>query len=154
MLRQDFALEDRMHSHRHASVRRYTRLRAAIAIAAGVLALGIGNRPLASQEKPAARPSKVEYEGWQQYMVHCARCHGDDAVAGVVAPDLRKSVSSGAANEATFHSIVKAGRRTRGMPGFQGTLSDEQISAIYAYVAARAKGRLPAGRPGAEPAGP
>ena len=119
-----------------------------IAVAAGLLALGIPNRPLASQERPAARASKVEYEGWRQYMVNCARCHGDDAVGGVMAPDLRKSVSSGAVTEAGFHSAVKAGRRGKGMPGFQGTVSDEQISAMYAYVTARAKGRLPAGRPG------
>ena len=138
-MRQNLVLEDRMHW-------------VLIAVAAGLLALGIPNRPLASQEKPSARPSKVEYEGWRQYMVHCARCHGDDAVSGVMAPDLRKSVSSGATNEAAFHSAVKAGRRGKGMPAFQGTLSDEQISAIYAYVAARAKGRLPAGRPGGEPA--
>ena len=118
------------------------------AVAGGPLALGLPNRPLASQERPAARASKVEYEGWRQYMVHCARCQGDDAVSGVMAPDLRKSVSSGTVNEAAFHSAVKAGRRGKGMPAFQGTLSGEQITAIYAYVAARAKGRLPAGRPG------
>jgi mono/diheme cytochrome c family protein len=141
MVWQDFALEDQMQSHRQASVR------AVIAVAVGVLALTTPNRPLASQEKPAARASKVEIEGWRQYMVNCARCHGDDAVGGVMAPDLRKSVASGAGSEAAFHSIVKAGRRGKGMPGFKGTLSDQKISAIYAYVAARAKGGLPAGRP-------
>jgi mono/diheme cytochrome c family protein len=141
MVWQDFTLEDQMPYHRHASVR------AVIAVAAGLLALGIPNRPLASQEKPAVRASKLENEGWRQYMVNCARCHGDDAVGGVMAPDLRKAVSSGAGSEAAFHSIVKAGRRDKGMPGFKGTLSDQKISAIYAYVAARAKGGLPAGRP-------
>jgi mono/diheme cytochrome c family protein len=135
MVRQNLVLEDRMH---------WT----ASAVAAGLLALGLPNRPLASQERPAARASKAEYEGWRQYMVDCARCHGDDAVSGVMAPDLRKSVSSGAVNEAAFHAAVKAGRRGKGMPGFQETLSGEQITAMYAYVAARAKGRLPAGRPG------
>jgi mono/diheme cytochrome c family protein len=139
MVRQSLVLEDRMHL-------------TAIAFAAGLLALGIPNRSLASQEKPAVRASKVENEGWRQYMVNCARCHGDDAVGGVMAPDLRKSVSSGAGSEATFHSTVKGGRREKGMPGFKGTLSDDQISAIYAYVAARAKGGLPAGRPAADPA--
>ncbi len=130
-----------MHSHRH------TRARASIAVAVGVLTLGVRSQPLASQEKPAGGATKVEYEGWRQYMANCARCHGDDAVGGVMAPDLRKSVSSGATNEAAFHTTVRAGRRAKGMPGFQGTLSDEQISAIYAYVAARVKGGLPAGRP-------
>jgi mono/diheme cytochrome c family protein len=135
-----------MNSNWHSSVR------AIIGVAAGVLALATHDQPLASQDKPAARASKVENEGWRQYMVNCARCHGDDAVGGVMAPDLRKSVSSGAGSEATFHSTVKGGRREKGMPGFKGTLSDDQISAIYAYVAARAKGGLPAGRPAADPA--
>ncbi len=126
---------------------RHPRVRALMAVAAGVLALATHDQPLASQEKPAVRASKVENEGWRQYMVNCARCHGDDAVGGVMAPDLRKTVASGAGSEATFHSIVTAGRRDKGMPGFKGTLSDAQISAIYAYVAARAKGGLPAGRP-------
>jgi len=139
MVRQNFVLEDRMQW-------------AVIALAAGLLALGIQNRPLASQERPAGRASKIEYEGWRQYMANCARCHGDDAVGGVMAPDLRKSVS--AANEAAFHSAVKGGRRGKGMPGFQGTLSDKQISAIYAYIAARVKGRLAAGRPSVDPARP
>ncbi len=133
---------------------RHPRVRSIIAVAAGVLALATHDQPLASQEKPAVRASKVENEGWRQYMVNCARCHGDDAVGGVMAPDLRKTVASGAGSEATFHSIVTAGRRDKGMPGFKGTLSDAQISAIYAYVAARAKRGLPAGRPTAEPPAP
>ena len=133
---------------------RHPRVRAIMAVAAGVLALATHDQPLASQEKPAVRASKVENEGWRQYMVNCARCHGDDAVGGVMAPDLRKSAASGAGSEATFHSIVKAGRRDKGMPGFKGTLSDGQISAIYAYVVARAKGGLPAGRPTAQPTRP
>src|SRR5581483_6313170 len=41
------------------------------------------------------RASAAEYEGWRQYAVNCARCHGDDAVGGVMAPDLRASVARG-----------------------------------------------------------
>jgi cytochrome c len=129
-------------------LRRHPAPRLVIAMMAGVLALGIGNHPAASQQKPVARASKVEYEGWRQYMVNCARCHGDDAVGGVMAPDLRKSVAKGGIDEASFHSIVTTGRREKGMPGFKETLSDKQIAAIHAYIVARADGRLPAGRPG------
>jgi mono/diheme cytochrome c family protein len=64
-----------------------------------------------------------------------------------MAPDLRASVAKGAVDSAGFHAVVSAGRRDKGMPGFKGILNDEQIAAIYAYVSARAKGRLPAGRP-------
>ncbi|HXE58244.1 MAG TPA: c-type cytochrome [Gemmatimonadales bacterium] len=91
--------------------------------------------------------SAAEYEGWRQYMVNCARCHGDDAVAGVTAPDLRTSVAKGRLDSAGFHAVVAGGRSGRGMPGFKDVLTDRQIAAIHAYVRARATGRLPAGRP-------
>jgi mono/diheme cytochrome c family protein len=98
--------------------------------------------PVAAQEKSAL------HEGWRQYMVHCARCHGDDAIGGVMAPDVRASVARGATDEQSFRTVVLEGRREKGMPGFKGALTDEQVAAIYAYVAARASGKLKAGRPG------
>ncbi len=113
----------------------------------GVAGLSTWSRPVASQDKPRGRASKVEYEGWRQYMVNCARCHGDDAVGGIVAPDLRASVAKGAVDSASFHVVVTTGRREKGMPSFKGVLSDEQIAALYTYIRARAQQRLPAGRP-------
>ncbi len=103
-----------------------------------------GAKPTAGQ---AGEATATEYEGWRQYSVNCARCHGDDAVGGVMAPDLRGSVARGAASSGAFQTIVRDGRREKGMPGFKAVLSDQQIEAIYAYVEARAKGRIPAGRP-------
>jgi mono/diheme cytochrome c family protein len=90
--------------------------------------------------------SAEEYEGWRQYMVACARCHGDDAVGGVMAPDLRTAISKGM-SAATFSEVVTTGRRDKGMPGFQETLTPDQVGALHAYVRARADQRLPAGRP-------
>jgi cytochrome c len=119
-----------------------------VAFVLGVLGVGVWNNSAAAQQKEhGTRASKVEYEGWRQYMTNCARCHGDDAVGGVIAPDLRASVTKGAIDEASFESVVNAGRSGKGMPPFKGTLRKEQITAIYAYVDARAKGRLPTGRP-------
>jgi mono/diheme cytochrome c family protein len=46
-----------------------------------------------------------------------------------------------------FHVVVAQGRREKGMPGFEGVLADEQVAAIYSYVAARASGKLKPGRP-------
>lgn len=119
-----------------------------VAFVLAVVGIAAWNSSAAAQQKEhAASASKVEYEGWRQYMTNCARCHGDDAVGGVMAPDLRASVTKGAINQASFESTVSAGRPGKGMPPFKGTLTKEQIAAIYAYVDARAKGRLPAGRP-------
>jgi mono/diheme cytochrome c family protein len=116
----------------------------------GWLVLGLSAFPGLglAQEQRSAQATKAEYEGWRQYMVHCARCHGDDAVAGVMAPDLRKSIKRGAAGGSTFDEVVTNGRPGKGMPPFGKVLKPDQIAGIRAYVTARAKGKLPAGRPG------
>jgi len=119
-----------------------------VALALGAVAVGGSSRPASAQEKQGRQATRIEYEGWRQYMVHCARCHGDDAVGGVMAPDLRGSVAKGRVARASFHAVVVNGRRDKGMPGFKGTLEDDQIKKILAYVSARGKGDLPAGRPG------
>jgi mono/diheme cytochrome c family protein len=46
-----------------------------------------------------------------------------------------------------FIEVVSVGRPARGMPGFKGVLTPEQINAIYAYVKGRAEKRIPPGRP-------
>jgi mono/diheme cytochrome c family protein len=112
-------------------------------IAVGAL-LAVG----AAETTPAlAQERSAENEGWRQYMVHCARCHGDDAVGGLMAPDVRHSLGRGALDERSFLAVVLEGRRDKGMPAFKGVLSDEQAAAIVAYVAARASGKVGAGRP-------
>jgi cytochrome c len=110
-------------------------------LGASILALAALAGPAAAQERSTA------HEGWKQYMVHCARCHGDDAMGGVMAPDLRSSVKKGAVDQQSFHTVVVEGRREKGMPGFKGQINDEQVGRIYEYVAARASGKLKAGRP-------
>src|SRR5829696_5831125 len=107
-----------------------------------------------SSNAGAPRVSKVEYEGWRQYSVNCARCHGQDVLPNPVAANLLVSVAPGGPTDTPekFEQVVSDGRPDRGMPGFKGTLSPEQIQAMYAYVRGRAEKRIPAGRP-AEPAG-
>ncbi len=89
------------------------------------------------------------YEGWRQYSVHCARCHGQDVLGNPVAANLRQSAAAGGpvAEQAEFVGVVKAGRPSRGMPGFANVLDDAQTDAIFAYVKGRADGEIPAGRP-------
>jgi mono/diheme cytochrome c family protein len=98
--------------------------------------------------------SPTEYEGWRQYSVNCARCHGQDVLPNPVAANLLISLAPGGPLEspAKFAEVVSNGRPDRGMPAFKGVLSPEQIQAIYAYVKGRADKRIPPGRP-AEPAG-
>ena len=96
-----------------------------------------------------ARFSQAEYEGWRQYSVNCARCHGQDVLPNPVAANLLISVAPGGpmASEQSFVQVVSEGRPDRGMPAFKGAATPEQIKAMYAYVKGRAEKRLPSGRP-------
>ena len=100
------------------------------------------------QEKGAAVSADV-YEGWRQYSVHCARCHGQDVLGNPVAANLLESTGKGGAmaEAGPFTAVVLKGRPDRGMPGFDGQVTAGQASAIYAYVRGRATGEVPAGRP-------
>ncbi|MEA2723695.1 MAG: cytochrome c [Gemmatimonadales bacterium] len=113
--------------------------------------------PSAAPEKPAGQAdntggfkvSRLEYEGWRQYSVNCARCHGQDVLPNPVAANLLLSLGPKGPIKSyeAFADIVTAGRPASGMPAFKGTLTPEQIRAIYAYVKGRADGRIPPGRP-------
>ena len=107
-----------------------------------------------AQEEGGSRVSAVEHEGWRQYSVQCARCHGQDVLPNPVAANLLESTKKGGpmAEKEAFTRLVIDGRTNRGMPAFKGTLTAEQTDAIYAYVKGRADGRISAGRP-AEPSG-
>lgn len=98
--------------------------------------------------------SRVEYDGWRQYSVNCARCHGQDVLPNPVAANLLISLGPGGSTNTPekFAQVVSDGRPDRGMPAFKGVLSPEQINAVYAYVKGRAEKRIPPGRP-AQPQG-
>jgi mono/diheme cytochrome c family protein len=116
-------------------------------IAVAIALLGTAAGGAGAQEGPAV--SKVEYEGWRQYNVHCARCHGQDALPNPVAANLLVSLAPGgaAADAAAFTKIVMEGRTSRGMPAFKGTVEPAQVDAMYAYLKGRAEKRIPPGRP-------
>lgn len=112
--------------------------------------------PPAGAAKPGARAegagpsvSRVEYEGWRQYSVNCARCHGQDVLPNPVAANLLISVAPGGpvSTPEKFAQVVSEGRPERGMPAFKGVMSPEQSNAVYAYVKGRAEKRIPPGRP-------
>jgi mono/diheme cytochrome c family protein len=105
-----------------------------------------GDKPAQGQ---GAKLSAVEYEGWRQYNVNCARCHGQDALPNPVAANLLVSMAPGGPIDSPekFAQVVTQGRTERGMPAFKGVLSPEQTQAVYAYLKGRAEKRIPPGRP-------
>lgn len=94
-------------------------------------------------------PQQV-YDGWKQYNLNCARCHGEDVQGTTIAPHLLVSVKpDGPINtKELFVQTVCAGRPEKGMPAWC-TLGMEMptIEAIYAYVKGRSEAKLHPGRP-------
>ena len=106
----------------------------------------------AATAKPAAaaKPGKVtqvEYTGWKQYEVNCARCHGEYGLGSTIAPSLYHSFKTGAVDSAEFQRVVHGSRMPKGMPNWSGVLSEEYLHAIYKYLEGRGAGRIAAGRP-------
>jgi mono/diheme cytochrome c family protein len=110
-------------------VRSTTGIGIILAAIAGVLAACHSAPPLTPQET----------EGKQLYASRCAHCHEDNDLALKKAPpDLHgvfahNALPSGApANDATVKNVVLAGKNM--MPGFAGRFTDEQMSALLAYL--------------------
>jgi mono/diheme cytochrome c family protein len=104
----------------------------------------------ASGSGGTAKPGKVtqvEYTGWKQYEVNCARCHGEYGLGSTIAPSLYHSFKTGAVDSAEFQRVVRGSRMAKGMPSWSGVLSDEYLHGIYKYLSGRGAGRIPAGRP-------
>jgi mono/diheme cytochrome c family protein len=103
----------------------------------------------ASNSTKGPQVSQPEYEGWRQYSVQCARCHGQDALPNPVAANLLTSLAPGGpmADPKKFAQVVSEGRPDRGMPAFKSTMTSAHIEAVYAYLKGRAEKRLPPGRP-------
>jgi hypothetical protein len=90
------------------------------------------------------------YDGWKQFNLNCARCHGEDVLGTTIAPHLIVSVRPGGAADTkeAFVQTVCVGRPEKGMPAWCPLgLEMEKINAIYAYVKGRSEGKIAPGRP-------
>jgi mono/diheme cytochrome c family protein len=99
-----------------------------MSVAAGLLGCG-----------PASSLTAKQAEGKHLYAARCAHCHEDNDLAlKKVPPDLhgvfkRPALRSGApATDAEMRRVVLAGKGI--MPTVAGRFSDEQMSALIAYV--------------------
>lgn len=94
------------------------------------------------------------YDGWKQFNLNCARCHGEDVLGTTIAPHLIVSVRPGGAvdTKEAFVQTVCVGRPEKGMPAWCPLgLEMEKINAIYAYVKGRSEGKIAPGRPARMP---
>jgi mono/diheme cytochrome c family protein len=132
------------------------------------LAIGLAPGSAAAQADSAVAPvgkGSLEvtdqiYTGWKYFQVYCSRCHGDDALGSMAAPDLTYSVSEeGGVTADSFAFVVRQGATDttapdRRMRGFEDLLDQRLIDALFAYVRARSDSSLPPGRPRRAPTAP
>jgi mono/diheme cytochrome c family protein len=104
----------------------------------------------AYHQPPRDTVSEAVYDGWKQFNLNCARCHGEDVTGTTIAPHLIVSLRpDGPINtKELFTSTVCAGRPAKGMPAWCSLgLGMDKIQDIYAYVKGRSEGKISPGRP-------
>ena len=105
------------------------------------------------EENPFRRNDAAVRVGSSAFNQNCARCHGLEAISGGIAPDLRRLDNECASqkdarkraacvkdNDQYFLTTVRHGRSRNGavyMPPFEGTLNQEAMWAIKAYLETR-----------------
>ena len=107
-------------------------------------------------QAPRDTVSQEVYDGWKQYNLNCARCHGEDVLGTTIAPHLILSLKpDGPINtQESFVQVVCAGRPDKGMPAWCALgLEMDKINAIYSYVKGRSDAKLAPGRPAVKPTG-
>jgi mono/diheme cytochrome c family protein len=116
------------------------------------------NAPLRDQYHAAPLdtvPQQV-YDGWKQFNLNCARCHGEDVQGTTIAPHLIVSLKpDGPINtKELFVQTVCAGRPAKGMPAWCALgMEMPTIEAIYSYVKGRSDAKIHPGRPAVEAGG-
>lgn len=93
--------------------------------------------------------TKDVFHGYQLYNSYCYRCHGTDATGGQLGPDLRRSLTAGMKLQ-EFLSVAMTGRKEKGMPGWAGFLSEDDVIHVYKYVKGRSLDLVASGRPPSE----
>jgi mono/diheme cytochrome c family protein len=104
----------------------------------------------AYHQAPRDTVSETVYDGWKQFNLNCARCHGEDVTGTTIAPHLVVSLRpDGPINtKELFVQTVCAGRPAKGMPAWCTLgLGMDKIQDIYSYVKGRSDGKIAPGRP-------
>jgi len=104
----------------------------------------------AYHQAPLDTVSQQVYDGWKQFNLNCARCHGEDVQGTTIAPHLIVSVRPDGSipTKELFMQTVCAGRPEKGMPAWCPLgLEMGKIEAIYLYVKGRSEGKIHPGRP-------
>ena len=108
----------------------------------------------AYHQAPRDTVSQDVYDGWKQFNLNCARCHGEDVQGTTIAPHLIVSLKpTGPINtKELFIQTVCAGRPPKGMPSWCALgMELPTIEKIYLYVKGRSDAKISPGRPAVKP---
>ena len=124
----------------------------AVLLAAAAVTQRADAQDLRDQYHSAPRDTVAQevYDGWKQYNLNCARCHGEDVLGTTIAPHLILSLKpDGPINsKELFLQTVCAGRPDKGMPAWCALgMEPPTIEKIYAYVKSRSDAKMSPGRP-------
>ena len=132
-------------------------IRHAMVGAGAVLAISLAATPAGAQDlrdqyhqAPRDTVPQPVYDGWKQFNLNCARCHGEDALGTSFAPHLIVSLKPDGPvpTKELFVQTVCAGRPEKGMPAWCALgMEMGTIDEIYSYVKARSDAKLAPGRP-------
>jgi mono/diheme cytochrome c family protein len=121
---------------------------------AAALLLGAGSASAQVHDEyhvvPRDTVNQDTYQGWKQFELNCARCHGEYGVGSSFAPALVVSLKEGGTvpTQESFITTVCAGRPDKGMPSWCALgLEMDKIQRIYMYLKGRADGKIGIGRP-------
>ena len=90
------------------------------------------------------------YRGWQQYMLHCSRCHGEEATGSSFGPSLVQGMKpeGQVATRDDFMDVLVNGRTDKGMPtAAKIGIDSTHFEGLYRYLKGRSDGQLHGGRP-------
>jgi len=105
---------------------------AAIFAAVVVTSAALSAAAFAQQQDDGAAHSPID-QGKTTFAQKCSHCHGPNMVnSGTVTPDLRRFPD----DQPRFVTTVKQGKNGR-MPPWGDILSDDEITALWAYVSSR-----------------
>jgi mono/diheme cytochrome c family protein len=134
-----------------------TAFRRALLGAAALFMMSIGASRAMAQElrdqwhqAPHDTVTQDVYDGWKQFNLNCARCHGEDALGTSFAPHLIVSLKPDGTipTKELFMQTVCAGRPEKGMPSWCALgMEVPTIEKIYSYVKARSDAKMAPGRP-------
>ena len=110
----------------------------------------------AYHQAPRDTVSQAVYNGWKQFNLNCARCHGEDVLGTTIAPHLIVSLKpDGPINtKEIFVQTVCAGPPREGHARVVHAGSGHgQDQRIYQYVKGRSDAKISPGRPAVKPEG-